>query len=185
MVFCTRIGRAVAVVGGLLLLAGPAGADLTFQVDIKGAIYTDDGPVVKVTCKGKDGTTATFPNADVDVESLLAFTFPTSCGLHSAAGVFGDGERFNGQVVDDEATAVIVTKKGVEVSQRVYATSKITNGNGEASMTLEYASTFAKDKANNEIDPPLKKVKGTVILVLDGTPDQFFVGTFKTGSLVP
>ena len=108
----TRIGRAVAVLGGLLLLAGPAGADLTFQVDIKGEIYTDDGPVVKVTCKGKDGTTATFPNADVDVESLLAFTFPTSCGLHSAAGVFGDGERFNGQVVDDEATAVIATKKG-------------------------------------------------------------------------
>ena len=97
MVFCNRIGRAVAVVGGLLLLAGPAGADLTFQVDIQGEIYSDDGPVVKV--KGKDGTTATFPNADVDVEPLL-------------------------------------------------------------------------------------KVKGTMILVLDGM-DQFFVGTFKTGSLVP
>jgi hypothetical protein len=66
MAFYTRIGRAVAVVGGLpLLLAGPAGTDLTFQVDIKGAICTDDGPVVKVACKGKDGTTATFPNADV------------------------------------------------------------------------------------------------------------------------
>jgi len=52
-----------------------------------------------VKVKGKDGTTATFPNADVDVESLL-------------------------------------------------------------------------------------KVKGTMILVLDGM-DQFFVGTFKTGSLVP
>jgi len=128
-VFCNRIGRAVAVVGGLLLLAGPAGADLTFQVDIK--------------------------------------------------------ERFNGQVVDDEATAVIVTKKAVEVSQRVYATSKITNGNGEASMTLEYDSTFVKDKANGEIDPPLQKVRGSMILVLDGMPDQFFVGTFKTGSLVP
>ena len=127
--FCNRIGRAVAVVGGLLLLAGPAGADLTFQVDIK--------------------------------------------------------ERFNGQVVDDEATAVIVTKKAVEVSQRVYATSKITNGNGEASMTLEYDSTFVKDKANGEIDPPLQKVRGSMILVLDGMPDQFFVGTFKTGSLVP
>jgi hypothetical protein len=185
VVFCTRIGRAVAVVGGLLLLAGPAGADLTFQVDIKGEIYTDDGPAVKVTCKGKDGTTATFPNADVDVESLLAFTFPTSCGLNSAAGVFGDGERFNGQVVDDEATAVIVTKKRVELSQRVYATSKITNGSGEASMTLEYGSTFVKDKANGEIDPPLQKVRGSMILVLDGMPDQFFVGTFKTGSLVP
>jgi hypothetical protein len=50
MAFYTRIGRAVAVVGGLpLLLAGPAGTDLTFQVDIKGEIYTDDGPVVKVT----------------------------------------------------------------------------------------------------------------------------------------
>ena len=129
MVFCNRIGRAVAVVGGLLLLAGPAGADLTFQVDIK--------------------------------------------------------ERFNGQVVDDEATAVIVTKKAVEVSQRVYATSKITNGNGEASMTLEYDSTFVKDKANGEIDPPLQKVRGSMILVLDGMTDQFFVGTFKTGSLVP
>jgi hypothetical protein len=172
-------------VGGLLLLAGPAGADLTFQVDIKGEIYTDDGPVVKVACKGKGGTTATFPNADVDVESLLAFTFPASCGLNSAAGVFGDGERFNGQGVDDEATAVIVTKKGVEVSQRVYATSKITNGNGEGSMTLEYPATFVKDKANGEIDPPLQKVSGTMILVLEGTTDQFFVGTFKTGSLVP
>jgi hypothetical protein len=121
----------------------------------------------------------------VDVESLLAFTFPTSCGLNSAAGVFGDGERFNGQVVDDEATAVIVTKKRVELSQRVYATSKITNGSGEASMTLEYGSTFVKDKANGEIDPPLQKVRGSMILVLDGMPDQFFVGTFKTGSLVP
>ena len=119
------------------------------------------------------------------MESLLAFTFPTACGLNSAAGVFGDGERFNGQVVDDEATAVIVTKKAVEVSQRVYATSKITNGNGEASMTLEYDSTFVKDKANGEIDPPLQKVRGSMILVLDGMPDQFFVGTFKTGSLVP
>ncbi len=167
-------------------LAGAAGADLTFQVDIKGEIYTDDGPVVKVACKGKGGTTATFLDADVDVdvESLLAFTFPASCGLNSAAGVFGDGERFNGQVVDDEAAAVIVTKKSVEVSQRVYATSKITNGNGEGSMTLEYAATFVKDKANGELDPPLQKVSGTIILVLDGV-DQFFVGTFKTGSWVP
>jgi len=182
MASCTRIGR--AVVWGLLLLAGPAAADLTFQVDIKGMIYTDDGPSAKVTCKGKDGTTATFPNADLDVESLVAFNFPTSCGLHSAAGIFGDGERFNGQVVDDEATVVMVTKKGAEASQRVFATSKITNGNGEASMTLEYTASFVKDKANAELDPPLRGVKGSLILVLDGL-DQFFVGTFKTGSLVP
>jgi hypothetical protein len=174
----------VAVVGGLRR-AGPATADLTFRVDIKGTIFTADAPTANVTCKGKHGTKATFPNADVDVESLAAFSFPTSCSLNSAAGVFGDGERFNGQMVDAEATAVIVTKKGVEVSQRFYATSKITNGNGEATMTAEYASSFVKDKANGELDPPLKSAKGTVILVLDGTPDQFFVGTFKTGSLVP
>jgi hypothetical protein len=182
---CTRTGGVVAVFWGLLLPAGPAAADLTFQVDIKGTIFTDDAPTVKVTCKGKDGTTATFPNADLDVESLLSFNFPTSCGLHSAAGLFGDGERFNDQVVDDEATVAIVTdKKGAETSQRVYATSKITNGMGEATMALEYASTFVKDKANGEIDPPLKKVQGSMILVLDAA-DQFFVGTFKTGSLVP
>jgi hypothetical protein len=162
-------------------MVGSARADITFPVMIRGVIYTDNAPPVRVNCSSKEGNTVTFVDGDVSVSILPIFSFDPTCELHSAQGVFTDGERFNGEVIDEEIVVTTVTnKRGAESFQEAVVLERIGSGSGMIEMVLECMARFPVDKATQTLQPPLRSVQGKMMLMNDST-DEIFVGTWRTG----
>lgn len=178
-----RITRALMiVVFAKLSFAGvPALADMTFPVSIRGVIYSAGAPPVRVRCDGRQGNTVTFIGADVTVDTLPMFNFDTSCQLHSAQGVFTDGERFNGVVIDQEGVVDIVTNsRGGEVNQSAALREGTGSGPGTIEIMLQYIARFPIDRTTGMLQPPLRSVRGSMTMVNDST-NEIFVGSWRTG----
>ena len=163
----------------LAAYAGTAHADVTLSLSLKGTIFSDGGLPRKVNCSGKENNTVRFVDGDVSVDTLPAFTLQPTCELHSAMGLFSDGERFNNEPIDEESVAILVTNKsGAEIRQQVSASEADGSGSGNITMTLVYSATMVADKATGTLMPPIRAAKGRMLLVNDSS-GEIFLGTFS------
>ena len=171
----------VAPLLGLCLAAyaSTAHADVTLALSLKGTIFSDGNQPVKVNCSGKENNTVRFVDGDVSVDTLPAFTLQPTCELHSAMGLFNDGERFNNEPIDEDSVAVMLTKKsGAETRQEVAASESDGSGSGNITMTIVYNATMVADKTTGTLMPPIRAVRGTMLLVNDSS-GEIFVGKFS------
>ncbi len=131
-------GYVLSLIGCLgLILAGSARADLTFPVSIQGTIFADGAAPVKVNCRAKNGNRMTFLDADITVDSFPVLTIDSSCGLHSDQGVFADGERFNGELIDEvPLITTILDKRGTERFLAVVLQESIGSRSGNLEIIL-------------------------------------------------
>lgn len=177
----------LGILGATLLalgaLPGTASADITFPLDLRGVIFTDFGVPVRVNCSGKEGNTITFVDGDVAVGGNPILNIDPTCELHSAQGVFTDGERWNGEVIDEEEVFdTVAGKKGGEAFQSVVHIERMGSGSGMIEIVLQYIAKYNIDRATSTLQPPMRGVKGRMIMMNDSA-DEIFVGTFRTGKL--
>ncbi len=173
----------VAALLGMGTFPGTASADMTLPVDIRGVIYADNAPPVRANCSGKEGNTVTFVDGDVSVGGNPIFMFDPSCELHSAQGVFTDGERWNGEEIDEEEVFDTVTdRRGNESFQSIVQIERTGSGSGMIELVIQYRARYPVDRATGLLMPPLRDARGRMIMMNDST-DEIFVGTWKTGKV--
>ena len=167
-------------------LATPAHADLTFPLMIKGHIYVDGAVRVRVNCSFKEGNTIIFIDGDISLSPVPILNIATSCELHSDQGVFTNGERFNGEPIDeDEVITTILNARGKELYQYSVLQEIMGTGGGMSEIILEYKSTFVRNSDTWLLEPPLRKAGGRIKLVNHSSSGEIFVGTWKTGRPLP
>lgn len=168
---------------GMGVFPGTASADKTFPLNLRGVIYADNAAPVRVSCTGKEGNTVTFVDGDIAVGGNPIFMFDPSCELHSAQGVFTDGERWNGEVIDEEEVFDTVTdKRGNESFQSIVQIERTGSGSGMIELVIQYMARYPVDRATGLLMPPMRDARGRMIMMNDST-DEIFVGTWKTGKV--
>ena len=174
------LGAAILMLG---MFPGAASADITFPVDIRGVIFADGVAPVRANCSGKEGNTVTFVDGDVAVGGNPVFFFDSTCELHSAQGVFTDGERWNGEEIDEEEVFdTVASKKGGEAFQSIVQIERIGSGSGMIEFVLQYFAKYPIDRATGLLVPPMRGASGRMIMMND-SKDEIFVGTWRTGKL--